>query len=210
MDKNEFMMITLCDSQIYSDQPAGGDNRIMAISANKFQQGQSRTPYSYYFSRYNPKCVCISWQRALYNYDVDMKNWPDFLSLGLMRSICDGEPERRYWTEHFQRVYNGQNDTWNYQCTYAYWSQSGLAILPDLNLVPNIEFSVDTTHTTGTSAVAALLIQDMWEIKDSPFVTRQQEADNYTRDKSYGLREQSFIDLMGNKIKKVIPRLSRL
>ncbi len=43
------------------------------------------------------------------------------------------------WTKIFQSVYEGRIDTWDYQWTFASWLQNGLTILPNINLVQNID-----------------------------------------------------------------------
>jgi hypothetical protein len=55
---------------------------------------------------------------------------------------------QRYYTRHFDSVYLGQIDTWDYQWTYSCWAQNGLTLLPAKNLVRNIGFGVGATHTT--------------------------------------------------------------
>jgi hypothetical protein len=177
------------------------DERIMAISGNNFQNGQSRTPYSYYFSKYNHIWGWASWRRAWQHYDVNMKTWPEFLSSDLMQHVSDGEAEEKFWTENFQQVYEGNIDTWDYQWTYACWSQGAMSILPDSNLVSNIGFGVDATHTKGVSSIANMPTKDIWEIKDPPFLVRHEEADHYTKDKSYKIKQPTSLENILKKIR---------
>lgn len=155
------------------------DERVMHISGDNFQAGQSRTPYSYYFSRYCHVWGWASWRRAWQHYDAEISSWPEYKS-----QICAlfADPyEQAYWHDVFDRVYAGAIDTWDYQWLYACWSQSGLAVLPDANLVSNIGFSSDATHTRDeNSAVAQLPTIDVWELKHPPLVLRNSTADDYS------------------------------
>ena len=55
-----------------------------------------------------------------------------------------------------QYVYNGNIDTWDYQWVYSIWANSGLSIAPKRNLVKNIGFNAEATHTKGDSVYASL------------------------------------------------------
>lgn len=161
------------------------DERIMHISGDNFQGGQSRTHYSYYFSRYVHVWGWASWRRAWKHYDVDMKTWPE-----LKEMICSlmADPfEKAYWLDVLGRVHAGSIDTWDYQWLYACWSQSGLSIIPNANLISNIGFSSDATHTHEENHHAARLpVSDIWEIIHPQFVVKQRQADDYTFDKLLG------------------------
>ena len=66
--------------------------------------------------------------------------------------------------------------------TYACWLQNGLSILPSTNLVSNIGFGEDATHTFGNSPLANIPTSDIWDIKHPPYVVRNKNADMYTFD----------------------------
>jgi len=162
------------------------DERIMMISGNNFQRGQNKTEYSYYFSKYSHIWGWASWRRAWRHYDVDMKTWPKFKKMNWLCSVCTDSYEQRYWMDRFDSVFDGAIDTWDYQLLYAYWCQSGLAILPNSNLVSNIGFRLDATHTFADSPWARLPTTDIWEIKHPPSLVRHRDADTYTFNYFYG------------------------
>lgn len=162
------------------------DERIMMISGDNFQNGQSRTSHSYYFSKYSHIWGWASWRRAWQHYDVEMKTWPEYSDLDLICSVCENIYEQKYWIDIFDRVYNSSIDTWDYQWLYTCWSQSGLSILPNQNLVSNIGFGSGGTHTTSDSSWANLHTFDVWNLSHPSFVTRNVEADTYTFDHHYG------------------------
>lgn len=109
------------------------DERIMHISGDNFQFGKSRTPYSYYFSKYAHCWGWASWRRAWKYYDKDMKTWPELKELKILDTIYDDSHEQRYWTDIFDRTHEGNIDTWAYQWIFTCWIQSGLSILLLLN-----------------------------------------------------------------------------
>ncbi len=156
------------------------DERIILISGGNFQDGQSRTDYSYYFSKYNDIWGWASWRRAWNYYDFEMKTWPEYKKLNLIESVCDNPDEQRFWTNIFDSVFAGSVDTWDYQWTYACFAQRGLAVIPNSNLISNLGFRSDATHTRSEdNALARLPTNNIWEIKHPPVVVRNQEADTH-------------------------------
>lgn len=183
------------------------DERIMAISGNNFQNAQSRTDYSYYFSRYNHIWGWASWRRAWQHYDVDLKTWPEFLHSSLIKSVCDDELEQQFWTYNFQKVHSGDVDTWDYQWTYTCWTQGGLSILPNVNMVSNIGFGPSATHTQKNSAIANMPAQDIWKITDPPFIVRHKEADKYTFDEIFCGKNIRFSKTFVGRLKNILSKI---
>jgi hypothetical protein len=156
------------------------DERAMMISGDNFQLGQNEYDYSYYFSKYSHTWGWASWRRAWKHYDVAMKTWPEYKNMGLIETICENRHEQNYWTRIFDSTFEGRIDTWDYQWCYACWTQGGLSILPSLNLVSNIGFGPEATHTFIRKPNAGLPTRDIWDIKHPPFVFRNRVADDYT------------------------------
>jgi hypothetical protein len=123
------------------------DERIFMIGGNNFQFGINRTEDSYYFSRYAEIWGWATWRRAWQCYDVTMMSWPAFKAAGGMRWAFEHPAEQQYWERYFQETYEGKIDTWDYIWFYTCLSQSGLSILPNINLVSNLGFGPNATHT---------------------------------------------------------------
>ena len=123
------------------------DNRVMSISAQNVQLGHKRTEYSYYFSRYHHCWGWATWKRAWQHFNFDMKLWEEVQSISLLQDILMDSQAARYWTELFQGTKDRCIDSWAYRWLFACWLQSGLSIIPNVNLVTNIGFSLDATTT---------------------------------------------------------------
>lgn len=48
---------------------------------------------------------------------------------------------------NFKRILSGEIDTWDYQWSFACLINDGLSIIPKTNLVENIGFGIDASHT---------------------------------------------------------------
>src|SRR5919199_1474665 len=159
------------------------DERIMHISGSNLQRGHTRTDYSYYFSKYGGIWGWASWRRAWKHYDKDMKTWPEFTTTKMIESVFEDPDEQEYWLNILEHTYKGLIDTWDYQWFYARWSQSELSIVPNSNLVSNIGFCSDATHThSKENSLANLPLTDIWKIKHPLFILRNRVADAYTFD----------------------------
>jgi hypothetical protein len=160
------------------------DERVMAISGDNFQP-RRRTSASYYFSRFSHIWGWATWRRAWRHYDERMRLWPPFRDAGALEGILD-RSSVRYWSDVLQAVYEGRIDTWDYQWTFACWTQGGLTVLPSVNLVSNIGFRVDATHTTAASAFADLPSGEMrFPLTHPSFILPHVEADLYTQRTQY-------------------------
>lgn len=156
------------------------DERVMVIAGSNFQQGQSRTPYSYYFSKLNLVWGWASWARAWKHYDVNMSSWPEFRDSGLLKGFCDLPEEEAHWLNTFNTTHAGLIDTWDFQWFYKCWEQSGFTVTPDKNLISNLGFGPGATHTVSVdSPLAGQPIHEIWDIKHPQIIARHKEADEF-------------------------------
>lgn len=162
------------------------DMRVWCISGNNFQNGHWRGDGSYYFSRYNHCWGWASWRRCWQHYNPDLIHWPALRDSGLLETIFEDPLERSYWHEIWTRLLDsGEPDTWDYQWAFTCMANGGLTALPNLNLVSNVGFGVDATHTTEP-ADSTPMDQGLSEILHPNFVLRHSEADRYSFDYHYG------------------------
>jgi hypothetical protein len=162
------------------------DTRVWCISGSNFQNGQWRGDGSYYFSRYNHCWGWASWRRCWQHYDANLNKWPALRESGLLDTIFEDPLERSYWYSIWQRLVDtAQPDTWDYQWTCTCLANGGLTALPNRNLVSNVGFGDDATHTTsiGDPTVAD---QGLGELIHPQFVLRDAAADRYSYDHHFG------------------------
>jgi hypothetical protein len=157
------------------------DTRIMAISGENSQLGHRRNEYSYYFSRYNHCWGWASWRRAWNYFDMDMKLWPEIRDGNWLSDLLDDPVEVSYWKTIFQKNYENKINSWAYRWTFACWVQSGLSILPNVNMISNIGYGVEGTHTTGYSWIAQMPTEAVeFPLHHPPFVIRDTQADTFS------------------------------
>jgi hypothetical protein len=187
------------------------DDRIAMISGTNCQQGNTRTSYSYYYSKYPHIWGWATWRRAWKNYDVDMKTWPACKQDNLLRAVFHDDYESDFWSGEFDGIHSGKVDTWDGQWAYTCFSQNQLSVIPGKNLISNIGFGINATHTTGTdSPWSNMLSHDVWEITHPPLLARAYEADLYNFDYHYGGKEIRGSNRFFKKIKNRMRPLKKL
>ena len=157
------------------------DARVMHISGNNFQFGRKRGDASYYFSRYSSSWGWATWKRAWQCTDAALKDFPLFEKKGYIKNILPTKAEQRVWSNIFRYNYY-ENDSADALWTYAIWSQNGLCIIPNVNLVSNIGFGKDAVHTTSTKFdgyLANMSTANILPLSHPLFVMQDTEADNF-------------------------------
>jgi hypothetical protein len=157
------------------------DDRVMNIGGGNFQFGRRRTKHSYYFSAYCGTWGWATWRRAWRHFDIDMKQWPERRAAGILESVCHDRVEIEYWRTLFDDIHGGRmTSSWDYQWLFAMWSQSGLSITPEVNLVSNMGFGPDATHTTSRKRPeAGVRTASIGKLDHPDAVYRHVEADRY-------------------------------
>ena len=181
---------TFCETLLnrYAD-----DERVSVITGDNFQNGKKRGDGSYYFSRYNHVWGWASWRRAWQLYDGDLNFWPDWKRSEAWLSEFPDRVVRRYWEKIFDRMYAQQIDTWDYPWTASVWYHGGLTATPNVNLVSNIGFGPDSTHTASAySPLAGMATSAMGELTHPAAINQDQAADRYVFDHTLGGKNLHF------------------
>ena len=159
-----------------------GDERIMLVSGNNFIQNRYSPPSSYFFNRNIGFWGWATWRRAWQHFDMRPSGWPDLRETGWLEDILGDVAQAAYWRDIFERAHQkrGTADHWDYQWTFAVWSQNGLAATPSVNLVSNIGFGAGATHTrANASHLADLPVRAMEFPLEHPLhVVRDRTADD--------------------------------
>ncbi len=156
------------------------DARIMEIAGSNWQLGRSRTECSYYFSKHSHTWGWASWRRAWRHYDDNLTAWPLIRRTDEWSGLWRDTREKKYWEQILDRVYEGEIDTWDYQWQFAMWRHKGFSVVPNVNLVSNIGFGREATHTCSRRhPLAGLPRHCLSEIRHSPSIVWHEEADKF-------------------------------
>lgn len=133
-----------CEELLYKYKD---NEKIGMISANNFSFGKNEINKSYYFSIYSHIWGWASWRRSWQGYDVDMKDYISFKENKILESILEDKDEILFWYNMFDNVALKGFNTWDYQWVYHNMKNNRLNIMPSVNLIENLGFGQDASHT---------------------------------------------------------------
>jgi hypothetical protein len=156
------------------------NERVGMVSGGNLQFGHQRGSGSYYFSKYTHIWGWATWRRAWKHYDRDLTLWPEFRDQGLLEQMFQTAGEQAYWRNSFQWVYEGSLDTWDVSWTFAALTHGMLQVVPNVNLISNIGFGANATHTHVVGVHANMPTQAIsFPLTHPSFVLPNIEADRY-------------------------------
>jgi hypothetical protein len=179
------------------------DERIMMVSGTNYLGTWKSTIQSYHFSYYGGIWGWASWKRAWKHYDYEMKLWADTEVKARSRDVLPSEKQYVDRKKIWEQVSNGMIDTWDYQWHFARLVQSGLSIVPAVNLISNLGFGVDSTNTINKySEFSNLKTQNMkFPLIHPQYMMRDFAADKLYFEKMYNPK---ILKRVFNKIRQLI------
>lgn len=159
------------------------NHEVMHIGGSNFIHNKFPVDKSYYFSRHNHIWGWATWKRAWTKYDVFIKDLPNFYEQRTINTVFNKNSAKYYWLYKFIKVYLKKIDTWDYQWSFAIWQNNGKSIIPSVNLIANIGFEEQATHSLKNIKNLANLVQyDITKISH-PINTQTNEKLDYISDK---------------------------
>jgi hypothetical protein len=169
------------------------DERVSVITGNNFQYGRKRGEDSYYFSKYFHCWGWAAWRRSWQMRDMNIEFWPKWKISESWKKKFPDSAERKYWGNIFEQMYEKKIDTWDYPFLASLWFKGGLTATPNVNLVSNIGFGPDSTHTTSTnSAKSNMKALELGFIQHPNDVVVNAQADRYVFDHVFGGKTKRF------------------
>lgn len=159
------------------------DERVMMISGLNPVAPWRADQQSYHFSYCGAIWGWASWARAWQHYDVEMRAWDDPAARDRVRDVFADPLLYEPRIAAYDRVRRGEVDTWDMQWSFARIVQSGLSVVPAVNLIRNIGVGGGATHTLGAHPMADLPTTAMnWPLRHPAYVAVDREYDRaFTR-----------------------------
>jgi hypothetical protein len=154
----------------YKDDP-----RIMHISGNNFQNGIVHGDGSYYFSHYSHSWGWATWRRAWTQYHEAVANFREYDADQRINELSLSLKAKKFWLKVLRNT-----AIWDSRWLYTTWYARGLSIIPNQNLVSNIGFGADATHTIDTTMQADVPTVPLSTIRHPSESVVSKAADEYT------------------------------
>ena len=166
---------------------------------------------SYYFATIQHCWGWASWRRAWKYYDSTMKTISFKNTKKTLKKRYKDFNIRDYWQNWFYRT--ADINTWDYQWTYCIISKDGICVNPSLNMVSNIGFGADSTHTSNPddeNANRKTYPMDTENIIHPVKIECDAQADFEIAIKRFGLIPFSLTHNVSREIKRIIRQIRNL
>jgi hypothetical protein len=182
------------------------DERIAMICGTNILGNWKSERQSYHFSYYGGIWGWASWRRAWQDYDVDMKLWQKPEVRERIRDVLCDEQQYRIREQAFNKAYAGQINSWDPQWTFTRLLYSGLSVVPACNLISNLGFTEEATHTKNSSAEVANLPRKAikFPLQEPDGVVVDRDYDRKYCDQRFGHYKRSLVGRAINKVNKLI------
>jgi len=166
---------SFCDNLLdkYKD-----DHRVGMISGTNLVNQWKAKKYDYFFSYYGSIWGWATWKRAWDNYSFDIEDFEE--RKNELRGCFHSEKQFNKRLSEYESVYHKKIDTWDYQWSYCRLKHKMLSIVPTRNMIKNIGFNEDATHTTNLNA------------RESKLKTHNLSGKTDYRGSSYGLLDKDY------------------
>ncbi|NLS13538.1 glycosyltransferase family 2 protein [Vibrio sp. SM6] len=141
----------------------GGTNPLSSVGSSD----------GYYLSKYNRIWGWATWKECWLNNDPEISFWPEVRKQNILFNIFE-EKEAKLWQKIFDDVYDKKIDTWDYQWFLCKLLR-GFTVIPEVNLISNVGFGADATHTFNEESHLA-------NLKTGEFLLPKQPRDDFYLD----------------------------
>ncbi len=123
------------------------DVRIGHISGGNACKTKYETKYSYMFSQYRFIWGWATWRRSWENFDKDMLKWKTLKKEKWHHAIFTNPEVKYFYEDMWDDILDGKLNTWGIPWFFTGLAEKSLSIIPSKNLISNIGFGLDGTHT---------------------------------------------------------------
>ncbi|MDZ7832278.1 MAG: hypothetical protein U5L07_11045 [Desulfobacterales bacterium] len=140
---------------VYKDEARLG----MVSGHNRFENPNKRSDF--FFSKHGFIWGWASWRRAWKNIDIEMNSYNNKTRSEIKEAI-NNKLVYNFWIKKFDQVAYSSFDTWDFQWTFTRYLNNYLTARPKVNMVKNIGFDKDATHTKGNPEQKFLFSTDLY------------------------------------------------
>jgi len=133
------------------------ENNHSIFSINGCSLAYENLKYDYGLTKYFNMWGWATWRRSNdlvnktwkeYNEDVDFKSGSKFIKTLSLPTIIPHKEWIYNWKKLFNATKSGKIDTWDYQWVYTCLKNQQYCIRPNINMINNIGFNENSTHTS--------------------------------------------------------------
>lgn len=123
------------------------NDSIWMISGANISNTWKPDKYDYFYSQYGGIWGWATWAKSWKYYDPEIKVWASEEAKLSLKKVTKSRYIFHRWESVLNKTFHGQIDTWDYQWQFIKLINNALTIVPSKNLVKNIGFGENATHT---------------------------------------------------------------
>lgn len=131
-----------------------GDDRVMGIGGYRNEGPDLADGPSYGFSRYTATWGWATWANRWHDVDVAMSDWEQLRDTSWLSHQLTDPVVEAHWRRTFDAMTAGL-DAWDYALQFALWRSGRFWVRPMTNLIQNVGFGADATHTVQDDNAAS-------------------------------------------------------
>ncbi|MBD1364783.1 nucleotide-diphospho-sugar transferase [Mucilaginibacter sp. ZT4R22] len=167
------------------------DTRIRHITGCNLQRGKKWGAASYYFSNITHVWGWAGWRRVWDGYDKELSQYSESEAEHQLANIFSHPMVVEDWTNTFKRVKAGEIDTWDYQYGFLNYFNNSLCIIPNQNLISNIGFGANSTHTSdANNPNANIPTEEIGSLTHPQYFLPEKQADFFTMDQDLSIAKR--------------------
>jgi hypothetical protein len=150
----------------------------------------TESDYTYHFSAYPGIWGWATWSNRWAFYDLNLSNYD---KNDVIKKISKAyNISINYWSSLLLKIKKREIDAWSYHWLFSIWYNNGLSITPNVNMISNIGFSADATHTQDISSnLSNVPKKDIVGMRHPVEIAIEKKIDAYLKNKYFS--KKSFI-----------------
>ncbi|MDA9921243.1 nucleotide-diphospho-sugar transferase [Gammaproteobacteria bacterium] len=176
------------------------DKRIFQITGYNKQNKWQKSHESYFFSMLGGIWGWASWSRAWDHYDIEMSDVNQFIENDHFENLFGKNLGKQRQDMIYRNIIKNKMNTWDYQWAYARHKNSGMTCVPCNNLIENIGFGEDATHTIGVTEDNVQKQEIKFPLKSNNFIVADRVYDNLF------MSRISFFEKFLKKLKSILDK----
>ena len=157
------------------------EERVGTIGGNFFLPSNLRMQQPYYFSKYLQAWGWATWRRTWKHYRFDLSFVSEEEWNRICRENCATRVEEEYWRFVIRALSQGIiDDVWDFQLLLIGWREKQLHVAPPKNLVRNLGFRPDATHTVTASPLARISTEELDDYRGDVEMKTMPDIDSIT------------------------------
>jgi hypothetical protein len=164
---------------------------------------------SYCFSKYKACWGWASWARAWNNMELGMEWRGSVQAEDIVKNMGLSKVSEKHWRNALASIEAKSVDAWDWQWYFSLSANYQLTIFPKKNLISNLGFGDEATHTKGNAPINYLKTQSI----SFPLSHPKYICQNYTYDTEFEnlkIRNKSLRRFIPKKIKVLIKKILKI